>query len=157
MNDDSLNILIIESNYYEEVSDNLRKGALARLEEIGAEYEIIEVPGALEIPIALSLAAEAELIPGDADNGRYDGCIALGCVIRGETSHYDIVANESARSLLDIATTKNLPFGNGILTVDNKDQAMKRSDPKQGNKGAVAVDACLSLIQLKFGFDELAE
>ena len=151
-----LNILIIEANFYEDISKNLREGALSRLEEIGADHEIISVPGALEIPIALSFATELKLIPYDASNGRYDGCIALGCVIRGETSHYDIVANESARGLSDLATSNHLPIGNGILTVDTKEQALVRSDPKQGNKGAFAVNACLSLIDIKNKFDDLS-
>ncbi|MGH1353223.1 MAG: 6,7-dimethyl-8-ribityllumazine synthase [Methyloligellaceae bacterium] len=157
MNETSdLNILIIESNYYEDIADNLREGAIARLKEVGADYEIISVPGALEIPIALSLAAEAQLIPDDADSGRYNGCVALGCVIRGETTHYDTVANESARSLMTVATSWHLPLGNGILTVENREQALVRSDKGKGNKGGGAVDACLSLIALKNGFDDLS-
>ena len=151
-----LNILIIESDYYQDVSKNLMDGALGRIQEFGADYEVITVPGALEIPLVLSFAAEANLIPYDASNGRYDGCVVLGCVIRGETSHYDIVANESASSLMRIATSYNLPLGNGILTVENKEQALVRSDVKKGNKGAVAVDACMSLIDVKNKFDELS-
>ncbi len=150
------NILIIESNFYEDISEMLLQSAERRLKEFGATYEVISVPGALEIPIALSFAAEAKLIPYDAENGIYDGCVALGCVIRGETSHYDIVANESARSLLAVASSWQLPVGNGILTVENKEQALSRAHMEQGDKGAFAVDACLSLIDVKNKIDDLS-
>lgn len=149
-----LNILIIKSTYYEDVSDLLETGATAELNKVDAEFDIITVPGTLEIPIALSMAIDSDLLSYESLDGCYHGCIALGCVIRGETSHYDIVTQESARSLLDIATSHKIPFGNGILTVENKDQALVRADMRHGDKGGAAARACLSLIKHKNNFDD---
>src|SRR5688572_7637573 len=106
-----LNIAIIEGRFYEELSDELARGAIAALEEAGASFERFPVPGALEIPQVFGLIAGAGLAPFGAPHWRYHGAVALGCVIRGETSHYDIVANESARSLLAIATRNGIPLG----------------------------------------------
>ena len=142
-------ILVIVSPYYKEIVDELVKGATTELEKRGCEFERIDVPGALEIPVALTLAVKAKLIGA---RQRHQGCIALGCVIRGETSHYDIVANESARGILKIAMEHAIPIGNGILTVDSSDQARVRADAKGKNKGRDAVDACLTLLENRDDF-----
>ena len=141
-------ILLIEGRYYEAISNELAQGALAALNEAGASATRIAVPGALEIPQVLAYVARAGLAPFGAERWRYHGVVALGCVIRGETSHYDIVANESARSLLDIATRHAIPLGNGILTVDNEAQAWERAAVSAGNKGGDAVRACLRLVDV---------
>lgn len=141
-------ILIIEGRFYEDVSDELAKGAVAALEEAGASYWRISVPGALEIPQVLAFNIRAGLMPFGATRWRYHGAIALGCVIRGETSHYDIVANESARALLALADESGVPVGNGILTVENRSQAWERASVEKGNKGAAAACACLRLIDV---------
>ena len=134
------NILIVEAPYYEHVARELASGAIAALETAGATYERLEVPGALEIPVAIAMASEAS---------RYDGFVALGCVIRGETSHYDIVAGESARAIMDLATVRGLAIGNGILTVDTEAQALARARTSERNKGADAAAACLSLVAVR--------
>ncbi|GAB4238840.1 MAG: 6,7-dimethyl-8-ribityllumazine synthase [Methyloligellaceae bacterium] len=139
-------VLIIEARYYEDIADELMRGALSELEERGVAHERVTVPGALEIPVALSLAIRAGQV---GSNARHKGCVALGCVIRGETSHYDIVAGESARALLDIGIAHSVPVGNGILTVDNRNQAWARARTDDRNKGRDAVRACLSLIDLQ--------
>ncbi len=136
-------ILIIVSPYYTEIVEELVKGAIAELEKSGCVYERIDVPGALEIPIALALAVKAKQIGA---RQKHQGCVALGCVIRGETSHYDIVAGESARGLTKIGMEQGLPVGNGILTVDTRDQARVRAASDGKNKGGDAVRACLSLL-----------
>jgi 6,7-dimethyl-8-ribityllumazine synthase len=141
-------VLIIEARFYPELSDELAKGVIAALEEANADFHRIAVPGALEIPQALAFAVRAGLAPFGATRWRYHGAVALGCVIRGETSHYDIVANESARSLLSIATASGVPLGNGILTVENEAQAWERASVTDGNKGADAGRACLRLIDV---------
>ncbi len=138
------NILIVEAPYYPQIADELAKGTIAALEDAGAQYERLEVPGALEIPIAIAMASETH---------SYDGYIALGCVVRGETSHYDIVAGESARALMGLGTERGLAIGNGILTVDTGEQAMARARVSEKNKGGDAARACLGLISVrqKFG------
>ncbi len=141
-------VLIIEGRFYEDIADELAKGAIAALEQAGASYQRIAVPGALEIPQTLAFAVGAGLIPFGASRWRYHGAIALGCVIRGETSHYDIVAGESARALSSIATQSGVPVGNGVLTVENGSQAWKRASVSEGNKGAYAARACLRLIDV---------
>ena len=141
-------VLIIEARFYSDLSDELAKGAISALEEANADYHVIAVPGALEIPQALAFAVHAGLMPFGATRWRYHGAVALGCVIRGETSHYDIVANESAKALLSIATTSSIPVGNGILTVENESQAWARASVTDGNKGADAARACLRLIDV---------
>jgi 6,7-dimethyl-8-ribityllumazine synthase len=141
-------VLIIEGRFYEDISDELAGGAIAALEEAGATYQRITVPGALEIPQVLAFAVRGGLLPFGATRWRHHGAIALGCVIRGETSHYDIVANESARALLSIAVESGIPFGNGILTVENRSQAWKRASIKEGNKGADAARACLRMVDV---------
>jgi len=121
------------------------QGATAALNEAGAQFDRIEVPGALEIPAAVMIAVEA----ARKKKAPYDGVVALGCVIQGETFHFDIVAMQSARALIDLSVAQQLPAGNGILTVDNEAQALKRADPAQGNKGGEAARAALALARLK--------
>ncbi|MGH1375991.1 MAG: 6,7-dimethyl-8-ribityllumazine synthase [Alphaproteobacteria bacterium] len=140
--------LIVTSPYYEEVSTNLLDGTKAFLDEKRASYEIVEVPGALEIPLAIKYGALRAQSRG-VDTRGFDAYIALGCVIRGETSHYDIVCNESARGLSELSLSYNLPIGNGILTCDTMDQAIVRSDPAQKNKGKDAASAAWSLFEMK--------
>ncbi len=140
--------MIVVSPYYSEVSDNLLKGAKVALEEKRSTYEVFEVPGALEIPAAIkfgSLRTEAR----GTNVRKFDGFIALGCVIRGETSHYDIVCNESARGLSLLSLEHDLPIGNAILTCDNMDQAVVRSDPEQKDKGGVAALAAVDMFNIK--------
>jgi len=144
-----LKILIVESPYYQDITEELRRGAVAVLEQAGAEYACISVPGAFEIPAAIRFAA-------DAEQGDYDGYIALGCIIRGETSHYDYVCGESARALQDLAVRDRLAIGYGILTVENKDQARVRAAVNVGNKGGYVAETALRMIELKrqFGVSE---
>ncbi|HTW35708.1 MAG TPA: 6,7-dimethyl-8-ribityllumazine synthase [Rhizomicrobium sp.] len=139
------NILIIEARFYEHISDKLLDGAAAALEKAGANFDRIAVPGALEIPVAVLFAAKASEGAGKT----YDGFIALGCVIRGETYHFEIVSNESARGLIDLALEHGLCIGNGILTVENEEQALDRARRDGLDKGGDAARACLALIELK--------
>jgi 6,7-dimethyl-8-ribityllumazine synthase len=139
-------ILIIEARYYENIADALLEGALAELDASGATSERITVPGALEIPIALAQAVKAGLLPGGAQHARFDGCVALGCVIRGETSHYETVCANANHWLMDVATRHAVPLGNAILTVENEAQALERARGGHRGKGADAVRACLALI-----------
>ncbi len=132
-------VLIVTAPFYREIADLQISGAKTRLKEAGAEVEIAQVPGALEIPGAVLLAAQS---------GRFQGYVALGCVIRGETTHYETVCEESARGLMDL-TLRGLAIGNGILTVETRKQAVKRADPERLNKGAGAADAALALIALR--------
>ena len=139
-------LLIINSPYYTEVNENLLKNTKAALDEAGASYEVRDVPGALEIPAAIKFASQS---------GKFDGYVALGCVIRGETTHYDYVCTESAHGLQVLAMQDGLCIGNGILTVENREQAMARALSKaEGgkNKGRDAALAPLSLIKLKSEF-----
>jgi 6,7-dimethyl-8-ribityllumazine synthase len=139
-------ILIIEARYYENIANELLGGALAEVEAQAATAERITVPGALEIPIALAQAVKARLIPGDAEHARFDGCVALGCVIRGETSHYETVCANANHWLMDVATRHAVPLGNAILTVESEAQALKRASGGRKGKGADAVRACLALV-----------
>jgi 6,7-dimethyl-8-ribityllumazine synthase len=139
-NNKALRVLIVEARYYAQIADDLLKGAVAALDEAGAEYDVITVPGALEIPAAIAISTDA---------GNYDGAVALGCVIQGQTFHFDIVAMQSARALIDLSVARSLPVGNGILTVDNEAQALERAKSDQRNKGGEAAKAALALIRLK--------
>lgn len=141
-------ILIIEARFYEDLADELLRGAVNALERAGATYERISVPGALEIPAALSMALEAE----DEDRADFDGFVVLGCVIRGETTHYDTVANESARAVMDLAVDEALAVGNGILTVENDEQAWARARVDDKNKGGAAAEAALRMIAVRERF-----
>jgi 6,7-dimethyl-8-ribityllumazine synthase len=139
------NILIVEARFYEHVSDALLDGATAVLDAAGARFERVTVPGALEIPPAIVFAARA----GEGAGKAYDGFVALGCVIRGETYHFEIVAGESARGLMELALHHDLCIGNGILTVENEQQAMARASRDQLDKGGDAARACLALINVR--------
>jgi len=141
-----LNILIVEAPYYEHIAVELRRGAVAALEAAGAKYRRFSVPGAFEIPAAIRLVMTA----GERDaNLRFDGYVALGCVIRGETTHYDYVCEESARGLQDLALNHQLAIGFGILTVEDEAQAVARASIDRKNKGGEAARACLAMIELK--------
>lgn len=135
-------ILIVEARFYTHLNDLLLAGARAAIEAAGHAHETITVPGALEIPGAVSLAAEG---------GRYDAFVAIGVVIRGETYHFEIVAGESARGLMALSID-GLAIGNGILTVENERQALVRADPAQKNKGGEAAQAALAMLALKARF-----
>jgi 6,7-dimethyl-8-ribityllumazine synthase len=137
-------ILIVDARFYEEIADELVAGAVGEIERRGATYEVVTVPGALEAPQAIAIALDA--------GAAFDGAVALGCVIRGETSHYDIVAEQSARAVMDLAVARGFPVGNGILTVDTRDQALARAGRAGRNKGGAAAAACLDLIELKRRF-----
>ena len=141
-------ILIIEARFYEDLADELLRGAVSALERAGATYERISVPGALEIPAALSMALEAE----DEDRADFDGFVVLGCVIRGETTHYETVAQESARGVMDLAIDGSLAIGNGILTVENDEQAWARARVDDKNKGGAAAEAALRMIAVRERF-----
>ncbi|MBO6539231.1 MAG: 6,7-dimethyl-8-ribityllumazine synthase [Rhizobiaceae bacterium] len=136
-------LLIVEARFYEELSDALLAGAKTALEQAGATHDVITVPGALEVPGAISFAINA--------NKGYDGFVALGCVIRGETYHFEIVANESSRALMDLSVA-GAPIGNGILTVEDESQAWARARQNEGDKGGFAAKAALTMIAHKSGF-----
>ncbi|MEX0839611.1 MAG: 6,7-dimethyl-8-ribityllumazine synthase [Parvibaculum sp.] len=140
-------ILIIEARFYEDIADELARGAIAAIEARGATWQRISVPGVLEIPAAIKYAIDA--MAHGAFTKAIDGFVTLGCVIRGETTHYDIVSNESARALMDIAVDRSLALGNGIQTVENEAQAWARAKVDQKNKGGGAANACLDMIELK--------
>lgn len=137
------NILIVSANFYPEISSELLQGARAELVRVGANFEEITVVGAFEIPPAIRLAIDA---------GKYDGFVALGCVIRGETSHYDFVCGESARGIMDLNLQAKACIGYGILTVENMEQALVRARVSDGNKGRDAAEAALQLVELKRKF-----
>jgi len=143
---DTLRLLIVEARFYPHLSDALLEGAIKAITEAGADYDVVTVKGALEIPAVISLADEGGHRPTGV---RYDGYVALGCVIRGETYHFQVVANESARGLMDLSVGKRLPIGNGILTVENEAQALARARVSEDDKGGFAARACLDMIALK--------
>lgn len=145
-------VLIIEARFYEDIADALATGAMAEVEAQGGTYERVSVPGALEIPQVLAHAAAAGLIPGNAPSARFDGAVVLGCVIRGETSHYDIVCNNANHWLMDVAMRACIPVGNGILTVETSEQAMARATGGRDGKGGDAARACLRMIELSRAF-----
>lgn len=138
-------VLIVEGRYYDALADELLAGARAVLEAAGVEIEVVTVPGALEVPIAAEIAIEAAEMTGEA----VDAVVGLGVVIRGETYHFEIVAGESARGLMDLGMAHALPVGNGILTVDTEAQAWERARVTEGNKGGGAAAAALNLLRLK--------
>jgi 6,7-dimethyl-8-ribityllumazine synthase len=137
--------LIVEARYYDEIGAMLLAGAQTAFAKAAAKVDVVSVPGALEIPIALAIALDV----ASARGAPYQGAIALGCIIRGATYHFEIVANESARALMELAVTKGICVGNGILTVENEAQAIVRADPAQGDKGGDAARAALALHRLK--------
>ena len=136
--DPAPHMLLVAAPFYRRIADDMIAGATAALDAIGATYDLVEVPGALEIPTAIRLAAPT---------GRFDGFVALGCVIRGETTHYDTVCNDSSRAI-QLLGLEGISIGNGILTVENMDQAAVRADPNAMNKGGGAAEAALHLIAL---------
>ncbi|MBP7710147.1 MAG: 6,7-dimethyl-8-ribityllumazine synthase [Rickettsiales bacterium] len=144
-------VLIVQAVFYEKISALLLKGATEELTRAGCKYDVINVPGAFEIPAAISFAK-------DATNAffknfdKYDGYIALGCVIRGETTHYDYVCGESARGLNELAIKEKLAIGYGIITVENEAQAIERADPAKKDKGGFAAFTCLEMMKLKEKF-----
>ena len=148
----SARVLIVEARFYEHISDALFDGAATALQSAGAHFDRIAVPGALEIPVAIGSAARA----GAEGANPYDGYVALGCVIRGETYHFEIVANESAHGLMDLGVRQHLSIGNGILTVENEEQALMRAARDQLDKGGDAARACLALLNLRARFGKFA-
>ena len=132
-------LLILEARFYADMCDELVKGAIAAVERTGATWDRVDVPGALELPGAIALAESSK---------RYDGYVALGCVLRGETTHYEIVSNESARGLMDL-TLRGVCIGNGILTCENEAQAWARAKTSEGDKGGGAAEAALAMIRFK--------
>lgn len=140
MSESPVRILIVEARFYSDIADELLKGATDVLEAHGAEYEVVSVPGAFEIPAAIAMAEK---------HRSYDGYVALGCVIRGETTHYDYVAGESARALMDLTVDERLAIGYGVLTVEDEDQAWARARVSEGDKGGAVARACLDMIALR--------
>ncbi|HYD31585.1 MAG TPA: 6,7-dimethyl-8-ribityllumazine synthase [Azospirillaceae bacterium] len=147
---DAPHLMVVEARFYEDLAEELARGATAEIEKAGGTYQRVAVPGCLEIPAAIQYAVRSmDFFSG---RKRFDGYVALGCVIRGETTHYDIVCNESARGLMDLALRYTLAVGNGILTVENREQAWARASTTAKNKGGGAARACLDMIELKRQF-----
>jgi 6,7-dimethyl-8-ribityllumazine synthase len=138
-------ILIVEARFYDDIADELLKGATKALDAAGAVYDCLSVPGSLEVPPAITIALDAAIEAGKP----YEGVVALGCVIRGDTIHFEIVSFESSRGLMDISRTRGVPIGNGIVTVDNDAQAWTRARVTEADKGGDAARAALALIRLK--------
>lgn len=133
-------VLVVEARFYDRINDMLVQGATRALEDAGAVVEHVVVPGALEVPPAIALALAT---------GRFDAFVALGCVIRGETTHYELVSGESCRGIMDLGIRERAVIGNGILTVENEAQAIARADPDHADKGGDAARAALALLALK--------
>jgi 6,7-dimethyl-8-ribityllumazine synthase len=140
-----IRILVVEARFYNDIADALLAGATKALDDASAAWDMVTVPGSLEIVPAIAIAIEA----AEKQKKPYDGVVALGCVIQGETFHFDIVAMQSARALIDYSVTHRLPIGNGILTVDNEEQAWTRARLSDGDKGGDAARAALALIAIK--------
>jgi 6,7-dimethyl-8-ribityllumazine synthase len=138
---DRPHILILEARFYADIADELARGAVAVLDRAGATHTRIGVPGALELPAAMAMAV--------AGSRRYDGYVVLGCVIRGETSHYDIVAGEAARGVMRLAVEQRLAVGFGLLTVEDDEQAWERAGVDRQNKGGAAAETALAMIALR--------
>jgi 6,7-dimethyl-8-ribityllumazine synthase len=138
-------ILVVESRFYDDISDALLAGATRALEAAQVSFDRISVPGSLEIPGAIAIALDAAERRGQP----YDGVVALGCVIRGDTIHFEIVSHQSARGLMDLSIARSLPIGNGIITVDTKAQALARARAEEQDKGGDAARAALAMINLK--------
>ncbi len=143
-------VLIVEARYYVDIADELLRGAVAELDTAGISHESVAVPGAFEIPAAIRVALRSMDFFGG--QRRYDGYIALGCVIRGETSHYDHICSESARKLQDLACEHTLALGYGILTCETREQAWERASVAGRNKGGEVARACLQMVELKRQF-----
>ncbi len=142
---DTLRVLVVEARFYDDLADALLDGATDLLRARGVQYDVVTVPGALEVPPAIALAEEAGRYPTAP---RYDGYVALGCVIRGETYHFEIVSDQSAAGLMQLGL-KGLAIGNGILTTEDEEQAWARARRSEGDKGGGAARACLDLIALR--------
>src|SRR5437016_1554229 len=138
-------ILVVEARFYDDIADALLAGARRVLEAEGVAFDRVSVPGSLEIPAAIAMALDA----AERKQRPYDGVVALGCVIRGDTIHFDIVAIESARALMNLAVARRLPIGNGILTVDTEAQAWTRARPEEADKGGDAARAALAMLRIK--------
>ena len=138
-------ILLVEARFYDDIADALLAGAMKALDEAQAKVDRVSVPGSLEIPAAIAMALDA----ARRKRRPYDGAVALGCVIRGDTIHFDIVSHQSARGLMDIAIARALPLGNGIITVDTEAQALARARPEEQDKGGDAARAALALVDIK--------
>lgn len=136
-------LLVVEARYYQGIADELLRGARAAIEGAGARHETVTVDGALEIPAAVAIALDG----AEAAGAPFDAVVALGCVIRGETGHYDIVAGESARALMDLSVARTIPVGNGILTVETEEQAWARARVAEMDKGGGAAQAALSVLR----------
>ena len=147
MTDEKIRILIVEARFYDHLADALLEGAKSVLDAFGAEYDVVTVPGALEIPAAIAFAEEGGHRPAGA--AAYDGYVALGAVIRGETYHFEIVSNESARGIMELAIGRRLAIGNGVLTVEDEGQAWARARSGEGDKGGAAARAALDMVVLK--------
>ena len=147
MSDQPIRILVVEARFYDDLADALLEGATQALTAYGAEYDVVTVPGALEIPAAIAFADEGGHRPAGAQ--RYDGYVALGTVIRGETYHFEIVSNESARGIMDLTVGRRLCIGNGVLTTEDGDQAWARARVSEGDKGGAAARAALTMVALK--------
>lgn len=143
---DKTRILIVEARFYDHLADELLKGAQDMLTAHDADYDVVTVPGALEIPAAIAYAEEGGHRPAGV---RYDGYVALGTIIRGETYHFEVVSNESARAIMDLAIMRRLCIGNGILTVENEAQALARARSSELNKGGGAASAALEMIKVR--------
>jgi 6,7-dimethyl-8-ribityllumazine synthase len=140
-------IMIVEARFYEDIADELFRGATAELDKVGATYERYSVPGVFEIPAAIQMAIRS--LDFTTLRGRFDGYVVLGCVIRGETTHYEIVSEQSARTIQELIVKYTLALGFGIITAENRDQAWARASVKGKNKGAAAAHACLKMLEVK--------
>jgi len=138
-------VLVVEARFYNDIADALLAGAMKALKEAGAEVDVVSVPGSLEIPTAIALALDA----AQRKRRAYDGAVALGCVIRGDTIHFEIVSHQSARGLMELSVARKVPIGNGIITVDTELQAWARARVSEQDKGGDAARAALSLIALQ--------
>jgi 6,7-dimethyl-8-ribityllumazine synthase len=138
-------VLIVEARFYDDIQDALLEGAVAELKAVGVSHDVITVPGALEIPAAMAIALDGAQLRGRP----YDAAIALGCVIRGDTIHFEIVSMESSRALMDLAVSMRLPLGNGIITVNTDEQAWARARASELNKGGDAARAALAMLRIK--------
>ncbi len=141
----SARVLIVEARYYDGIADMLLTGVKRVLDAAGVIHDVVTVPGALEIPTALAIGLDAAV----TKRKPYDGAVALGCVIRGDTIHFEIVSEQSARGVMDVSIARKIPIGNGILTVNNEQQADVRASLTEGDKGGEAARAMLTLVQLK--------
>lgn len=149
--DEKPHIMIVEGRHYDDVSDMELKGAQAVLDNAEATYTVYTVPGALEIPAAIAYAVKS--MNFDAVRRRFDGYVALGCVLQGATKHADIVAHESARGLQNLVLQHVLAVGNGIITAETLEQALERADPAREDRGGQAAEACLCMVEMKQGFN----